>query len=910
MSASGSYLHTDPPEFPNSDLGSFMNPMLRQAAPASMIGLNNPAFMQPQPAGPPHHMGMSANPSGPNPPMNMLQGGPDMRFPPGHGGMVQRTMGMRPAPRPPMNGMGGMPMGALSHNPQMHGGMGFPPNMMPVPGGIGGVRRVASNPNINPGGIAGLNGQAQAMMQMQQMHQQQIQHQQRLRQNDMAMMNRQQPGNPPSRPVPSNPLMGSLPQPASLNQPPSGGMPHNNFQNPIVPPQQSVSPRARTPVMGMSPGPSQPSLNRQHMPSSGDMFVDFPQNQYPPRNMVGTGQFAFNGSSTPPLNMSDHFPPTAGTPGRTSGFPPTPAQQLSMQQQQQQQQQQHGATSEGYPFMAPRPQSQHNNQHPGMQQQHSPPQQPPPHHSPHHSESMIIHPPRPQSQPQHQPPPGRPLSGAGPSHTPRPAQQPGIPNPTAILPPGRLPPQHQHPPHPNLRPQSSGSTSHQQPIAPRPPPPATQPTAGSDGTLMSASASPPDANAVLANPIPRPPAGTADLQTFAVGYGQGLIRLMQFSGLLGLDTQQAQMQKTRLSFWTNLIQEYFTPKAIMKLTLWRDSMKNEAKPFEIGVPILPRFFLVTTQSGVKSMSLTLDGGRERLYQPGHAIVECVTAVWTCRYNNGHVVTLRGPLTVHLVICSPAPNAAATAQTANAPPYVLKFDDFEFAAHSHEKYIALESIAGTRRTEEPPAAPMNGLADDEKKWDEPRLLLETASIPGEPVNAFGIPQATMRCLELAESVGQMADLISYAKDNNMGPLLALKSFSDKLREEYPQPAMMNGVPPNSFFQGSSSLPASQGTLYSSAPPSVTHPASSQQTSSNVSSPQNAPSSAANSPQKQHKTIPTKGSVASASTPTASTSGNTPALQPATLKRKGDPQPAPTEPPAKRSARRRRTTGGGG
>lgn len=168
------------------------------------------------------------------------------------------------------------------------------------------------------------------------------------------------------------------------------------------------------------------------------------------------------------------------------------------------------------------------------------------------------------------------------------------------------------------------------------------------------------------------------------------------------------------------------------------------------MPILPRFFLVTTQSGVKSMSLTLDGARERLYAPGHAIVECVTAVWTYRYNNGHIVTLRGPLTVHLVICSPAPHTQAQQANGNgSPPYVLKFDDFEFDAHSHDKYIALEAIAGSRKTEEPVSA-VNGVGDEDKKWDEPRLLIENGSIPGEPVNAFGIPQATMRCLEVSVS----------------------------------------------------------------------------------------------------------------------------------------------------------------
>lgn len=151
------------------------------------------------------------------------------------------------------------------------------------------------------------------------------------------------------------------------------------------------------------------------------------------------------------------------------------------------------------------------------------------------------------------------------------------------------------------------------------------------------------------------------------------------------------------------------------------------------------------------MSLTLDGARERLFAPGHAIVECVTAIWTCRYSNGHIVTLRGPLTAHLVICSPAPLPHPGATSANgAPPYVLKFDDFEFDAHSHDKYIALDAIAGQRKTEDPPQT-MNGTTaagDEDKKWEEPRLIIENGSIPGEPVNAFGIPQATMRCLEVS------------------------------------------------------------------------------------------------------------------------------------------------------------------
>jgi len=217
----------------------------------------------------------------------------------------------------------------------------------------------------------------------------------------------------------------------------------------------------------------------------------------------------------------------------------------------------------------------------------------------------------------------------------------------------------------------------------------------------------------------------------------GLVRLLQFSGILSSDTQT----KLQLAWWNDLIKEYFTPQAYMKLTLWKDNQRKEAKPFEIGVPILPRFFLVTTQSGVRSMSLALDGARERPIAPGHSIVECVTAVWTYRYANGYTVTLRGALSAHVLLTTATPVA-----------HTFKFDEFTFDANFHDKSISLDALNG-RRIPEPIRAPWlrdpNAPPDseDDSLWEEPRLLIERCSIPGEPVNAFGIPQATMRCLEV-------------------------------------------------------------------------------------------------------------------------------------------------------------------
>jgi len=182
------------------------------------------------------------------------------------------------------------------------------------------------------------------------------------------------------------------------------------------------------------------------------------------------------------------------------------------------------------------------------------------------------------------------------------------------------------------------------------------------------------------------------------------------------------------------------------------------------------------------MTLSLDGVRERCYAPGYAMVECVAAIWTYKYNNGYTVTLRGPLKARVIITTSSPPGNHQAASA----FTLKFEDFQFDANQHDKYIALENIMGVRMFDSPQVRHINALtpgvsaqaqaqAEEDRKWEEPRVLIEGATIPGEPVNAFGIPQATMRCLELAESVTAMADLIIFANDTTLGPLGELGAF---------------------------------------------------------------------------------------------------------------------------------------
>lgn len=183
------------------------------------------------------------------------------------------------------------------------------------------------------------------------------------------------------------------------------------------------------------------------------------------------------------------------------------------------------------------------------------------------------------------------------------------------------------------------------------------------------------------------------------------------------------------------------------------------------MPILSRFFLVTSQSGVKSMNFSLDGARERLLGQGHAVVECVHAVWTFKYLNGYTVTLRGPMTAHILVTPHTPQPSQS--SSQGLSYSLKFDQLQFDANYFDKLVSVDAIIGNKVSDSPrtphlralPPVGMNGNGagaavngrrpeDDPSRYEEPRYIYERASLPAEPVNAFGIPQATMRCLEVS------------------------------------------------------------------------------------------------------------------------------------------------------------------
>lgn len=148
------------------------------------------------------------------------------------------------------------------------------------------------------------------------------------------------------------------------------------------------------------------------------------------------------------------------------------------------------------------------------------------------------------------------------------------------------------------------------------------------------------------------------------------------------------------------------------------------------------------QSGVESLNIVTSGLIEERLEKSPAVIKVLvpSAQWIFKFSNGHTVVLRGPL-VACVRIIPGYSAPLEEPTG----FTLRFEHLQFDAEFHDKSFALDRLLASRLPESPSVAASEN-ENDERRYEE-RILLGRVQIPSEPVNGFGIPQATMRCLEV-------------------------------------------------------------------------------------------------------------------------------------------------------------------
>ncbi|KAJ3036560.1 hypothetical protein HK097_003808 [Rhizophlyctis rosea] len=242
-----------------------------------------------------------------------------------------------------------------------------------------------------------------------------------------------------------------------------------------------------------------------------------------------------------------------------------------------------------------------------------------------------------------------------------------------------------------------------------------------------------------------------------------------------------------IEHWRRFVREFFAETGMMKYALWNShsqwtfamnpQYKDTHKVFELNTALLPRFYQVNFQSGVTQIQLIMTNPRELVVNNALA-VECSRASLLYQYENGLQVLCHGHLRVQF--------------TSN-----IKIELFEFRTKRHTELLPRDVMMKV----EVGTPPANNANSDDVKSESGKdgngvggggggggpggaRRTPVKGLPpdlAEPsVNEFGITVWTMRCLEIAEVVCHMRDLIDYSLGKEKGPIESLKMYSAAVR----------------------------------------------------------------------------------------------------------------------------------
>ncbi|GAB5586753.1 hypothetical protein Unana1_01653 [Umbelopsis nana] len=240
-------------------------------------------------------------------------------------------------------------------------------------------------------------------------------------------------------------------------------------------------------------------------------------------------------------------------------------------------------------------------------------------------------------------------------------------------------------------------------------------------------------------------------QAGPAGVGSAVLRLLQYSENLGPGPQTKE-----ISFWQKVVGDFFSDNGIFRHEM--TNTQDEKKVFEIPASLLARFYLTYFQSGAVQMHWTMESTNEFMLTTGSLAVECAQASLIQYFDNGSQIVLNGRLRVHF---SPAPVTGT-----------LKIDLLDFSSRGYTEYIPRNVLLGLSKHD--------SLKKDNKNVSSKLDAILREMLPECMVNDFGICPRVMRCLEIAEVVASLEELIYYSRMSNTGPLESLKEVSQNIQ----------------------------------------------------------------------------------------------------------------------------------
>ncbi|XP_059661711.1 probable transcriptional regulator SLK3 isoform X2 [Cornus florida] len=243
-----------------------------------------------------------------------------------------------------------------------------------------------------------------------------------------------------------------------------------------------------------------------------------------------------------------------------------------------------------------------------------------------------------------------------------------------------------------------------------------------------------------------------------------------------------------ITYWRKFVAEYYAPGAKKRwcLSMYDDIGQHalgvfsqeawhcdicgskSGKGFEAIYEILPRLSKMKYESGVIDELLFLDLPHERRFQSGLMMLEYGKAVQESVYEQFRVVR-EGQLRVIF-------------------SHDLKILSWEFCARHHEELLPRRLVAPQVNQLVQSAnkcqSTINDNASDRLSQQDLQLKCNMFLTAGRQlarnlelilVNDLGFAKRYLRCLQIAEVVSSMKDLMTFSHENNVGPIESLKNY---------------------------------------------------------------------------------------------------------------------------------------
>ncbi|KAF8460258.1 LIM-domain binding protein-domain-containing protein [Kalaharituber pfeilii] len=244
---------------------------------------------------------------------------------------------------------------------------------------------------------------------------------------------------------------------------------------------------------------------------------------------------------------------------------------------------------------------------------------------------------------------------------------------------------------------------------------------------------------------------------------QGMLKIHHFNAQLR--SYEKEKKPNDMAHWRKFVADHFSQTGSMRQVLFNSNAK-ETKVFEIGNPILARYFWELIESGITSLQFTFSevmSEKPSPNFPGMVNVECGRAsmvYWykdtVCYHNGSFKATLNPALQIELL---------------------------EFSVTEHHEYIMRSSL----QTLPAPSESPDVKASPRSKQVGKRPLAQSQHSKGvampEPLHAFGLAKMVIRFLETAETLSCMSDLMMFSRQHpSLTPRNALDTYVRQLQTQ--------------------------------------------------------------------------------------------------------------------------------